>query len=214
MSLYERYRPQTFADVLGQDKAVGEIKNTLARGWGGQAFWISGASGTGKSTLAWIIAKIGADEFFVEHVESARKMTPSELDKIEETLMQYPFGHKTGRAVIIDEAHGLRKDIIERLLGLLEKIPSHVVWIFTTTKDGQGRLFDNHDDAGPLLSRCFSITLTNQGLAKLFAERVQTIAKQEGMDGKPLAAYVRLAQTCKNNCRAMLQEVEKGVMKE
>ena len=52
MNLYEKYRPQTFEEVLGQDKAVAKIRRIIDRGWGGQAFWISGASGTGKTTLA------------------------------------------------------------------------------------------------------------------------------------------------------------------
>jgi hypothetical protein len=62
------------------------------------------------------------------------------------------FGDKSGRAFIVNEAHGLRKDVIRQLLVMLERIPPHVVWVFTTTIEGQESLFEDYDDASPLLS--------------------------------------------------------------
>jgi len=49
-------------------------------------------------------------------------------------------------------------------------------------------------------------------LAKLFSEHCRQIAEMEKLDGKPPQAYYRLAQDCKNNCRAMLQRIEAGEM--
>ena len=212
MQLYEKYRPARFEDVLGQNKAVKAIEKVLKTGWGGRAWWISGISGSGKTTLARIIAAQGADNWFVQEYDSADQLSNAEMDELERTMKLYGGGGKSGRAFIINEAHGLRRAAMRRLLGILERIPSHVVFIFTTTREGQLVLFEDKTDAAPLMSRCFGIALTTQGLAKIFAAHVRRIATLENLDGKPEQAYYRLAQDCKNNCRAMLQAVETGTM--
>ena len=211
MQLYERYRPKTLGDVIGQTKAVKVIKRLIQSGAGGRCFWISGASGTGKTSLARIIAKHIADDLYVQEFDCADQLTVSVLDKIEADMQYRAFG-KGGKCYIINESHGLRKQAIRRLLGLLERIPSYCCFIFTTTKDGEAGLFDDQIDANPLLSRCSKIQLTNQGLSKAFADHCRQIATTENLNGKPIESYVKLAQKCKNNCRMMLQEIESGYM--
>ncbi|MHC4200042.1 MAG: hypothetical protein ACYSU0_08635 [Planctomycetota bacterium] len=80
--------------------------------------------------------------------------------------------------------------------------------------DGQESLFEEQLDAGPLLSRCVPLALARRDLSKPFAARVREIATKEGLNGKPVGAYIRLAQTHRNNMRAMLQSVEAGEMLE
>lgn len=211
MTLYEQYRPKTFGAVLGQGRAVSQLERLCAAGLGGRALWISGASGTGKTTLARIAAATIADDFFVQEYDSADQISGPEMTTIERTMCLYSMG-KGGRVFIINEAHGLRKSATRRFLGILERIPSHVCFIFTTTKQGETQLFDDNIDASPLLSRCNVVALTNQGLAKIFAEHCRRIATDAGMNGKPLQSYVRLAQNLKNNCRAMLNYIDDGKM--
>ncbi len=211
MNLYEQHRPKRLEDVLGQSKAVKTIQRLLSLGIGGRAIWISGASGTGKTTLARIVADSIADDFYIQEYDSADMLTVSEIDKLAKDMSYFAPG-KGGRAYIINEAHGLRKASIRRLLGLLEHIPAHVVIIFTTTKEGESGLFDDNIDASPLLSRCIKIELTNQGLASVFAIHCMKIATAKNLNGKPLQSYIKLAAKCHNNCRAMLQEIESGYM--
>ena len=210
-TLYEKYRPSTLDQVIGQDKAVRTIKRLIQNGAGGRCFWISGASGTGKTTLARIIAGGIADDLYVQEFDSADQLSVSALDKIESDMQYRAFG-KGGKVFIINESHGLRKTTIRRLLGILERIPEYCCFVFTTTRQGEEKLFEDNIDSNPLLSRCIKIELTNQGLSKTFAEHCRQIATKENLNGKPLQSYIKLAARCHNNCRAMLQEIESGVM--
>jgi hypothetical protein len=84
--------------------------------------------------------------------------------------------------------------------------------IFTTTSEGDEKLFEEQIDAHPLLSRCQEITLSRRDLAQAFAARAKQIALAEGLDGPDDSEYLKLVRNCKNNMRAVLQAIEAGVM--
>lgn len=207
MQLVERYRPSTWDEVVGQSATVNRVKQLAARGLAGRAYWLSGPSGAGKTTIARLIAQDVASEWDVEEVDGTT-LTVASLKEMERTLALHGLGGK-GRAVIVNEAHGLRKDVIRYLLVALERIPSHAVYVFTTTNDGEGQLFEDCIDASPLLSRCVLLPLASN-TTEAFAARAREIAVAEGIDGQPHEDYLLLAQKCKGNLRAMIQAVETG----
>jgi replication-associated recombination protein RarA len=213
MNLSEKHRPSNWQEVIGQPKAVETIQRIkTSSGIGGRAFFISGKSGTGKSSIGKLIAAEIADPFFTEQY-NADDVSVDTIRHIEKTMQIYGAGQggKSGRAFLIEECHGLRKAVIRQLLVLLENIPKHCCIVFTTTIDGLS-MFEEGIDANPLLSRCTEIALSQRGLAEAFAKRALEIAQAENLDGRPLADYIRLVNNCSGNMRQVLSKIESGVM--
>lgn len=211
MNLSEKYRPRCLDDVLAQDKAKTVIRVVLSRGWGGQAWWITGNSGTGKTTLAWIIAQIGADKANIIEL-AGREINPAMIAEFKRRWMYVAYGEKRGYALIVNDAHGLSKPVIEIFLNWLENLRPNVIVIFTTTRDGNDLFEDTQMDSGPFASRCINLNLASRDLCRPFAARVKEIARIEGLDGKPANDYQALLKQCRNNMRKALFAVQKGEM--
>ena len=202
MQLHEQFRPKSWADVVGQDKAIRRIKQLRKRGLGGRAYFILGQSGTGKTTIAKLLAAEVADEICTVEID-ASVATPARLTIIEQEMMLYGWSGK----YLINEAHGLSRPSLQQLLVLLERLPSHVIFVFTTTNEGVEDLFEEKIDAHPLLSRCQAIKLSRRELSEPFARRARDIAIATGLNGQPQGEYIKLVRKHKNNLRAVLQEV-------
>ena len=69
--LTEQYRPKSWAEVVGQEKVVNRLLALRKRGLAGRAYWLSGQSGTGKTTIARLIAADVAEEFCIQEVDAA-----------------------------------------------------------------------------------------------------------------------------------------------
>lgn len=202
--LYVKHRPETWEQVVGQDKLIAKLRRL--RGFGGRAFWLYGPSGCGKSTLAMLIAREIASEFGIEDLDAAG-LTAAAIQDLERRCAVKCMGKKTGRAIIVNEAQGLRRDAIKQLLVTLERIPAHVCWCFTTI-DQDDSLFGTDIKGHPLLSRCLDCRVEGSELE--FAVKAREIAQAENMDGKPLDTYINLVRRHKCNLRAILNAVEMG----
>jgi replication-associated recombination protein RarA len=209
--LYEQWRPREWSDVVGQDKAVSKLRAVEQRsGFGGKALFLSGGSGQGKTSIARLIAASVATDYATIELD-ASEVTPADVRDWQRQFRGRPIG-SPGWAVLLNEVHGLRKDTIRALLVALEAIPEFVVWVFTTTAEGQASLFEDQIDASPLLSRCIEVALSRRDLSMDFACRARKIAQAAGLDGKPIECYLRLAKDCHNNLRQMIQRIELGDM--
>ena len=211
MTLAEKYRPRTLAELVGQERAIATLKRVLDRpGFDGDAFWIVGPSGTGKTSLAWIIARMFA-KCDCDITELDGEACTVDAVRGAASMMRYAALGGGFRAWIINEAQAMTPRAVQAWLTTLDKLPPRVLVIFTTTADSED-LFGEY--AGPFRSRCKTIAFTKQGLAEPFAARAQEIARAEGLDGYSEAAYLRLVQKCRNNLRAVLQAIEAGEMVE
>jgi DNA polymerase III delta prime subunit len=209
MRLYEKYRPKDLSEVVGQEKAVRACRFILEHDQlGGSMCWVYGPSGTGKTTLARILAQEFTQGGEVTEID-AQDVT---LDFLRDTERRWGmcrpmFG--TGTALIVNEAHGLRSQVVSRWLTTAEKQPSWVTVIFTTTVAGQLE-FDEKFDACPFGSRVKKIRTSNQGFNKPFAARAKQIAEAEGMDGQAIEVYEKRLYEEHNNARALLELIAGG----
>ena len=158
--LARKYRPETFADLVGQDAMVRTLKNAFAADRIAQAFVMTGIRGTGKTTTARIIAKgmncIGPDGQggpttepcgTCEHcvaISEGRHVDVLEMDAASRTgvndireiieSVHYRAASARYKIYIIDEVHMLSTSAFNALLKTLEEPPPHVKFIFATTE--------------------------------------------------------------------------------
>jgi len=158
--LARKYRPQTFADLVGQEALVRTLTNAFASGRIAHAFLLTGIRGIGKTTTARIIARglncIGADGqggptiapcgvcTHCKMIAESRHMDVLEMDAASHTgvddirdiigTVQYLPGSARVKVYIIDEVHMLSNNAFNALLKTLEEPPSHVKFIFATTE--------------------------------------------------------------------------------
>jgi replication-associated recombination protein RarA len=155
VNLAQKYRPRTWDELVGLDSLKRQLEALRKQGGlGGRAYWLAGRSGSGKTTVARLIAGEVAQPWATLELD-ASDVTADFLRRAEDEYRSRPLGGG-GWAFLVNEAHGLKPEQIRRLLTPLDSgnIPPFVVWIFTTTAVAQKSLFDERIDAQPLLSRC------------------------------------------------------------
>ena len=172
--LARKWRPKTFADLVGQEHVVKALRNALDEGRLHHAYLLTGTRGVGKTTIARILAKslncghaehgepCGVCESCTQ-IDAGRYVDLLEIDaasntgidNIREVLENAQYAPTAGRykVYIIDEVHMLSKSAFNAMLKTLEEPPEHVKFILATT--------DPHKVPVTVLSRCLQFVLRN-----------------------------------------------------
>jgi DNA polymerase III subunit gamma/tau len=153
-SLYRRYRPQRFDEVLGQEHVTKALRNAVREGRVGHAYLFSGPRGTGKTSTARILAKVlncaapvdgepcgkcencvaVSEGRVIDWLLEQDAASKSKVDDMRDLIERVPLGTSGKRRVIIlDEVHMLSQGAENALLKTLEEPPEHVVFVLATT---------------------------------------------------------------------------------
>ena len=154
-ALYRRYRPQTFAQVIGQEPVTRTLRNAITAGQVAHAYLLSGTRGTGKTSIARLIAKAVnctkakdaepcdncetcvsiRDGRFLDLIEIDAASNRG-IDEMRDLREKVRFAPSDGRykVYVIDEAHQLTKEAFDALLKTLEEPPAHVIFVLATTE--------------------------------------------------------------------------------
>ncbi|MDD3896647.1 MAG: DNA polymerase III subunit gamma/tau [Candidatus Peribacteraceae bacterium] len=153
MSLYRQYRPQTFADVIGQDHIVTTLEQATAQEKLAHAYLFAGSRGTGKTSVARILAKTimvqnirdeavkkqiikGVEEGSLVDLLEIDAASNTGVDNIRDLIEKIQFSPvvSSAKVYIIDEVHMLSKGAFNALLKTLEEPPPYAFFILATTE--------------------------------------------------------------------------------
>ena len=132
--LYRKYRPRSFEEVLGQDHVVSVLKNAVKLNRLAHAYLFSGPRGTGKTSVARILAKAaGCDDFDLAEIDAASSRGIDEIRALRDSVWSMPFKSPL-KVYVVDEVHMLTREAFNALLKTLEEPPKHVIFILATTE--------------------------------------------------------------------------------
>ena len=136
--LHTKYRPRRLKDVWGQDDVTRSLEATLKARARPHTYLFTGPAGTGKTTLARILAaELGVPESGVVEHDAASKSGIDDMRGITEALRYNGFGESPNKAIILNECQGLSKAAWDSLLTTTEEPPPHVFFFFTSTDPGK-----------------------------------------------------------------------------
>jgi DNA polymerase III subunit gamma/tau len=225
--LARKYRPQTFAELIGQEPVVRTLSNAIATGRIAHAFILTGVRGVGKTTTARIIARalncVGADgnggptaspcgecvhcrsiaedrHVDVIEMDAASRTGVDDIRELTDGVRYRPVSARH-KVYIIDEVHMLSKNAFNALLKTLEEPPPAVVFVFATT--------EIHKVPVTVLSRCQRFSLRRVPV-ELLVKGYRTIAEAEGITVEP-GALALIARAADGSVRDGLSLLDQAI---
>lgn len=220
--LARKWRPKTFADLVGQEHVVKALQNALDEGRLHHAYLLTGTRGVGKTTIARILAKslncenaqhgepCGVCESCTQ-IDAGRYVDLLEIDaasntgidNIREVLENAQYAPTAGKykVYIIDEVHMLSKSAFNAMLKTLEEPPEHVKFILATT--------DPHKVPVTVLSRCLQFVLRNM-TAQQVADHLAHVLDSEKIAYEP-AALQLLGRAAAGSMRDALSLLDQAI---
>jgi DNA polymerase III subunit gamma/tau len=211
-ALYRKYRPQGFDDVVGQEPIVRTLKNAVAAGNVRQAYLFAGPRGTGKTSLARILAKAlncaqgptpdpdgtchactaiaAGTSLDVVEMDAASQRGIDDIREIRERVVLQPVEGRY-KVYILDEAHQLTDAAFNALLKLIEEPPPHLVFVFCTT--------ELLKMLPTVRSRCQTFVLSRPRLPEI-VRYLKSVAEGEGIEA-PEAALALVARSSRGSFR-------------
>nr|WP_101119996.1 DNA polymerase III subunit gamma/tau [Neisseria meningitidis] len=220
--LARKWRPKTFADLVGQEHVVKALQNALDEGRLHHAYLLTGTRGVGKTTIARILAKslncenaqhgepCGVCQSCTQ-IDAGRYVDLLEIDaasntgidNIREILENAQYAPTAGKykVYIIDEVHMLSKSAFNAMLKTLEEPPEHVKFILATT--------DPHKVPVTVLSRCLQFVLRNM-TAQQVADHLAHVLDSEKIAYEP-AALQLLGRAAAGSMRDALSLLDQAI---
>jgi DNA polymerase III delta prime subunit/mRNA-degrading endonuclease toxin of MazEF toxin-antitoxin module len=170
-SLYRKYRPSKFSEILGQDHIVSILQKAIENKNPNHAYIFTGSRGVGKTSIARIFARdLGVDDVDIYEIDAASVTGVDNIRELTENATVLPMSSPY-KVYILDEVHMLSKQAFNAFLKGLEEPPKHVIYILATTE--LNKLLDT------IVSRCEVHNFKKPSI-EILSQAIKDVVKKEG----------------------------------